>query len=83
MTPIIETERLILRTWNKEDAEAYFQINKDPKLIECLRGPLTVAQVGDFLKRDINGDFAHPKLEANHPLSHHILYRLTKDEFLK
>ncbi len=25
MTTIIETERLILRTWKKEDAEAYFQ----------------------------------------------------------
>ena len=29
MTIIIETERLILRTWKKEDAEAYFQINQD------------------------------------------------------
>lgn len=28
---IIETERLILRTWQKEDAEAYFRINQDPE----------------------------------------------------
>lgn len=25
------------------------------------------------LKRDLNGDFAHPKLAADHPLSQHIL----------
>ena len=34
------------------------------------------------LKRDINGDFAHPKLPADNPLSQHILYRLSKDEYL-
>lgn len=185
MTTIIETERLILRTWNQEDARSYFQINQDPKVIEFLRGPLTMEQVNDFipavnrhqeelgytswaaclketdeligfiglnytdffakfdshftpavevgwrlgsqywgkgfategayasldygfkhcalkeivsftvpanirsirvmekigLKRDINGDFAHPKLSADHPLSQHILYRLTADEY--
>ena len=42
MTTIIETERLILRTWNQEDARSYFQINQDPKVIEFLRGPLTM-----------------------------------------
>jgi RimJ/RimL family protein N-acetyltransferase len=182
MTTIIETERLILRTWKKEDAEAYFQINQDPKVIEFLRGPLTIEQVNEFipavnshgnmhgytlwtaclketgeligfiglnytdweshftpavevgwrlgsqfwgkgyategakasldygfkkcglkeiisftvpanvrsirvmekigLKRDLNGDFAHPKLPADHHLSQHILYRLSEDEYL-
>jgi len=177
MTSIIETERLILRTWKKADAEPYFRINQEPRVIECLRGPLTMEQVNDFiqavnrqwdkyaytlwaaelkataefmgfiglnytaweahftpavevgwrlgsqywgkgyategakasldysfkkgrleeivsftvpanvrsirvmekigLKRDLNGDFAHPKLPAEHPLSQHILYRLT------
>lgn len=181
MTTIIETARLILRTWKNEDANAYYQINQDPKVIELLRGPLTLEQVNDFisavnkqqekhgytlwavelketgkfigfiglnypdwkshftpavevawrlgsqywgkgyategakasldygfkqcglkeivsftvpanirsirvmekigLKRDLNGDFAHPKLPANHPLSQHILYRLTVDEY--
>lgn len=33
------------------------------------------------LKRDLNGDFAHPKLAVDHPLSQHILYRLTADEY--
>ncbi|MBX9585945.1 MAG: GNAT family N-acetyltransferase [Gammaproteobacteria bacterium] len=182
MTTIIETERLILRAWEKEDAEGFFQINQDPKVIEFLRGPLTMDQVNDFisavnsqgenygytlwaaclketgeligfiglnytdweshftpavevgwrlgsqywgkgyategakaaldygfkkcdlkeivsftvpanirsirvmekigLKRDMNGDFAHPKLAADHPLSQHILYRLAKADYL-
>ena len=183
MITIIDTERLILRTWNKEDARSYFQINQDPKVIEFLRGPLTMKQVNDFipvmnshgdtdsytlwaaclkgtgeligfiglnytdweshftpavevgwrlgsqfwgkgyategakasldygfkkcglkeivsftvpanvrslgvmekigLKRDINGDFAHPKLAVDHPLSQHVLYRLRADEYLQ
>jgi RimJ/RimL family protein N-acetyltransferase len=49
MTTIIETERLILRTWKKEDARSYFQINQDPMVIEFLRGPLTMEQVNDFI----------------------------------
>lgn len=183
MTTIIETKRLILRAWKKEDNQAYFQINQDPKVIEFLRGPLTMQQVNDFiiaanshndkhgytqwavefketrmligfiglkyidweshftptveiswrlgsqywnkgyategakasldygfkkcglqeivsftvpanvrsisvmekigLKRDINGDFADSKSPADHPLSKHILYRLTKEEYLQ
>ncbi len=35
------------------------------------------------LKREVNGDFAHPKLAVDHPLSQHILYRLTADEYLQ
>ena len=183
MATIIETERLILRTWKKEDADAYFQINQDPKVIEFLRGPLTMEQVDGFitavnnhqdkygytlwasclkesseligfiglnyvdweshfspavevgwrlgsqywgkgyategakasleygfkqsglkeivsftvpanvrslrvmekigLKRDFSGDFAHPKLPKDHKLSHHVLYRLSGNEYLK
>ncbi|WP_395946990.1 GNAT family N-acetyltransferase [Caedibacter taeniospiralis] len=49
MTTIIETERLILRTWRKEDANPYFQINQDSRVIEFLRGPLTMEQVNDFI----------------------------------
>jgi RimJ/RimL family protein N-acetyltransferase len=183
MTTIIETERLILRTWVKEDAAPYFQINQDPKVTEFLPGPLTMEQVKDFipavnshgdkhgytlwacclkqtgelmgfiglnytewkshftpavevgwrlgsqywgkgfategakasleygfkqcglkeivsftvpanirsirvmekigLRRDLNGDFAHPKLASDHPLSKHVLYRLSVDEYLQ
>jgi RimJ/RimL family protein N-acetyltransferase len=181
MTTIIETERLVLRTWQKQDADAYFQINQDQKVIEFLPRSLTMEQVNDFipavnhhgerhgytlwaaelketgelmgfiglnytdwnptllrqlkwvggldlsiggkgfategakasldygfkqcglkeivsftvpanvrslrvmekigLKRDVNGDFAHPKLAADHKLSHHVLYRLSADEY--
>jgi RimJ/RimL family protein N-acetyltransferase len=45
MTTIIETPRLILRTWQNEDVNAYYQINQDPKVIELLRGTLTMEQV--------------------------------------
>ncbi|MDF3054985.1 MAG: hypothetical protein K0Q74_892 [Gammaproteobacteria bacterium] len=183
MANIIETERLILRTWKKEDAQSYFQINQDPKVIEFLPGPLTMEEVRDFilamndrnskygyglwavelkktgefigfigleykdweshftpavevgwrlgsqywgkgyategaraaldygfkkcglkeivsvtvpanirsirviqkigLRHEVNGDFAHPKLPLDHPLSQHVLYRLTIDEYLK
>lgn len=175
MTTIIETARLILRTWKHEDTDAYYQINQDRQVIELLRGPLSMQQVIEFisaanqhqekhgytlwaielkqtgeligftglnytdwqahftpaveigwrlgsqhwgrgyatesakaalkhgftrchlkeivsftvptnarsirvmekigLKRDVNGDFAHPKLPNDHRLSHHILYR--------
>ena len=34
------------------------------------------------LKRDVNVDFAHPKLPVDYPLSQHIVYRLSEDEYL-
>jgi hypothetical protein len=34
------------------------------------------------LKRDMNGDFVHPKSPADYPLSQHILYRLSEDKDL-
>jgi ribosomal-protein-alanine N-acetyltransferase len=30
------------------------------------------------MRRDERGDFAHPRLPAEHPLSQHVLYRLTR-----
>ena len=51
MTTLIETERLILRTWKKEDARSYFKINQDPKVIEHLPSSLTIDQVNDFIQR--------------------------------
>ena len=38
MTTIIETGRLILRTWRKEDTDHCFQINQDPKVMEYFPG---------------------------------------------
>ena len=46
---IIETERLILRTWRKEDAEAFFQIHQDPKVVEFLSEPSTKEQIEELI----------------------------------
>ncbi|MDI9818331.1 MULTISPECIES: GNAT family N-acetyltransferase [unclassified Legionella] len=48
---IIETERLILRTWKEEDIKIYYQINQDPRVIEFLPGSLSLEQAGDFITR--------------------------------
>lgn len=53
---IIETDRLILRTWKiKEkdnDLNAYYRINQDLKVIEFLAGPLSMDQVEAFMLRN-------------------------------
>lgn len=46
---VIETERLILRTWKEGDADVYFRINQDPKVTEFLLGPLSMEQVKEFI----------------------------------
>lgn len=46
---VIKTERMILRTWRQDDIEAYYKINQNPKVIEFLRGPLTMQEVSDFI----------------------------------
>jgi RimJ/RimL family protein N-acetyltransferase len=51
---VIETERLILRTWQAEDADRYFQINQDPKVIEFLPGSMSMEQVQDFWVKSSN-----------------------------
>ncbi|MBX9742264.1 MAG: GNAT family N-acetyltransferase [Chthoniobacterales bacterium] len=45
----IETDRLLLRGWKKEDAQAYYQMNQDPKVLEFLPGPLSREQVEQFI----------------------------------
>lgn len=184
---ILETERLILRTWQPRDEDVYFTINQDPKVTAFLPGGLTREQVHTFIiranhhydvlgytlwatelkktgcligfiglnntdfsaplgahfspaveiawrldyaywgkgyategakaalsygfenvglqeivaftvpantrsirvmekigmSRDVEGDFVHPKLATTHPLSHHVLYRMLKDNFLR
>lgn len=49
MTKVIETTRLILRTWDDEDVDIYYSINQDPKVYEFTRGPLTLSQVKEFM----------------------------------
>lgn len=51
ITDHIETERLILRLWRDEDAPVFAAINQDPKVIEFLRGPLSLTECQDFISR--------------------------------
>jgi len=48
---VIETDRLILRTWKDKDCAEYFRINQDPKVLEHLPGPLTMDEANDFIMR--------------------------------
>ncbi len=175
---VVETDRLILRTWKDEDVAPYYEINQDLRVIEFLLGPMTMEEVKNFIescnknfhkkkfclfavdikttgaiigfiglseptfnahftpcveigwrlgsqywsngyategakavlqygfnkcnlneivsftaqentrsirvmerigmKKDFNGDFDHPKLKSDHPLSKHVLYRVQK-----
>ena len=45
----LETLRLYLRAWKNTDAQKYFEINQDPKVIEFLPGSLTMEKVEKFL----------------------------------
>jgi RimJ/RimL family protein N-acetyltransferase len=46
---IIETDRLILRTWRTDDAEPFFHINQDPKVLEFVPGPMTRERVQEII----------------------------------
>jgi len=48
---IIETERLILRTWCESDVEIMAAINQDPKVCEYLPGPLTYEETKAAIER--------------------------------
>lgn len=56
MTTIIETERLILRTWRKEDTDPYFQINQDPKVMEYFPGLQDLETTKNFIIK-VNNHF--------------------------
>ncbi|NBV06842.1 MAG: N-acetyltransferase [Proteobacteria bacterium] len=47
----IETERLILRLWKSEDAEVFAAINQDQRVIEFLRGSMSIKESQDFIVR--------------------------------
>lgn len=44
-----ETKRLILRKWREEDLESFYAINKDPKVIEFLKGEMTFEECKNFI----------------------------------
>lgn len=53
---VIETERLILRTWQDKDANAFYRINNQPKVTEFLLGPMIKDSVKKFML-DMNQQF--------------------------
>ena len=87
-TPAVEIGwRLSSQHWNKgyatEGAKAALQFGFNQCALQeivsftvpaNIRSIRVMEKIG--LSRDIKGDFAHPKLPADHPLSKHILYRL-------
>jgi hypothetical protein len=50
MNIVIETERLLLRTWLQKDAAPFYQINQDPKVVEYLLGPLSWQEIKNYIK---------------------------------
>lgn len=55
---IIETDRLMLRTWQDADADDYYRINQDGRVLEHLPGPLTMDEVRAFMQK-MNAQWNH------------------------
>jgi len=67
----IETKRLILREWRPEDLAPFAEINRDPRVTECLPKPLTereteamVEKIGKHFKKHGFGLFACEEKES-------------------
>lgn len=45
------TQRLTLRKWKAIDLSPFIEINRDPKVLEFLPGPLTATQTAAFIDR--------------------------------
>jgi RimJ/RimL family protein N-acetyltransferase len=48
---LIETERLILREWQRGDLEVFAEINKDPKVLEFMPAPLNFQETAEWIER--------------------------------
>jgi len=46
---IIETDRLLLRTWKEEDAEPYYEMNQDPHFLEFLPYAISMEQAKEYV----------------------------------
>ena len=64
---------------------AFTQLNLDEVVsftsVNNLKSRRIMEKIG--LKHDSKDDFDHPKLDKTSPLCRHVLYRLTRDEYLK
>ena len=47
---VIETKRLILRTWENKDINDYYLINQDPKVVEFLLKTSSIEQAKEFIE---------------------------------
>jgi RimJ/RimL family protein N-acetyltransferase len=47
---VIETERLILRTWDNNDINDYYSLNQDPKVVEFLLKMSSIEQAKKFIE---------------------------------
>ena len=56
-TPVLRTERLLLREWRPEDLEPFAALNADPRVMECMPALLPRAQ-SDALARRSEQHFA-------------------------
>lgn len=49
--PVIETERLVLRRWKREDREFFSRLNADPRVMEFMLACLSAAESDQFVDR--------------------------------
>jgi RimJ/RimL family protein N-acetyltransferase len=56
---MLETERLLLRAWNDEDADAYWRLNQDARVTEFLPPSLTMEQAKEFIAKQNNAYQKH------------------------
>ena len=47
---VLETKRLIIRTWSLEDSEAYYNINQEEGVLKFLPSSLSIEEVNNFIK---------------------------------
>ena len=72
---ILETERLILRTWVDEDLESMFAINQDTKVMEYFPGLQDLQMTKNFIDK-VNAHF------ENHGYSLYAAIRKDTNEFI-
>ena len=72
---ILETDRLILRTWIGEDLESMFSINQDPKVMEYFPSLQDLDMTKNFIDK-VNAHF------ENHGYSLYAAVRKDTNEFI-
>ncbi len=48
---VLETKRLIIRTWSLKDIEAYYNINQEKEVLKFLPSSLSIEEVSNFIKQ--------------------------------